>query len=186
MERSPGYQGDIVCRRNHCRLDIDVPSRVVFPMNRVSRELLMGTLSWSLQCLRLFSYSRSCTYFHSYFTHRAHLLTILTRKDYPFIFGPEQIAAQEDLKQAILNSPAIWTYPLHILWSSYTCCRYIAHRRRLPYSVNATHSIRRSNTSLDLVLSHWMTEKSILSTEARALRPLSSFGTMKMYLHQSS
>jgi hypothetical protein len=41
------------------------------------------------------------------FAHCAHALTILTRKDYPFIFGPEQIVAQEDLKQALLNSPAL-------------------------------------------------------------------------------
>ena len=41
------------------------------------------------------------------FAHRAHALTILTRKDYPFVFGPEQIAAQEDLKQALLDSPAL-------------------------------------------------------------------------------
>jgi len=41
------------------------------------------------------------------FAHQAHTLTILTRKNYPFIFGPEQIAAQEDLKQALLDSPAL-------------------------------------------------------------------------------
>jgi len=41
------------------------------------------------------------------FAHRAHALTILTRKNYPFIFGPEQIAAQEDLKQALLDSPVL-------------------------------------------------------------------------------
>jgi Integrase zinc binding domain/RNase H-like domain found in reverse transcriptase len=41
------------------------------------------------------------------FAHRAHALTILTRKNQPFIFGPEQIAAQEDLKQALLDSPAL-------------------------------------------------------------------------------
>src|SRR5216684_2296065 len=32
---------------------------------------------------------------------------ILTRKQYPFVFGPEQIIAQEDLKQALLDSPAL-------------------------------------------------------------------------------
>jgi len=32
---------------------------------------------------------------------------MLTRKNYPFVFGPEQIAAQEDLKQALLDSPAL-------------------------------------------------------------------------------
>ena len=32
---------------------------------------------------------------------------MLTRKDHPFIFGPKQLAAQEDLKQALLSSPAL-------------------------------------------------------------------------------
>ena len=41
------------------------------------------------------------------FAHRAHALVILTRKDFPFIFGPDQIAAQEDLKQALLTCPAL-------------------------------------------------------------------------------
>ena len=41
------------------------------------------------------------------FAHRAHPLTMLTRKDFPFIFGPEQIAAQDDLKAALLSSPAL-------------------------------------------------------------------------------
>jgi hypothetical protein len=41
------------------------------------------------------------------FAHRAHFLVILTRKDYPFIFGPEQITSQEDLKQALIESPAL-------------------------------------------------------------------------------
>jgi len=41
------------------------------------------------------------------FAHRAHHLNMLTRKQYPFVFGPEQIIAQEDLKQALLDSPAL-------------------------------------------------------------------------------
>ena len=41
------------------------------------------------------------------FAHRANPLTMLTRKDQPFLFGPEQIAAQDDLKQALVNSPAL-------------------------------------------------------------------------------
>lgn len=31
------------------------------------------------------------------FAHRAHALTMLTRKDFPFVFGPDQVAAQDDL-----------------------------------------------------------------------------------------
>jgi hypothetical protein len=41
------------------------------------------------------------------FAHHAHHLIKLMQKDIPFQFGPEQIAAQEDLKQAILKSPTI-------------------------------------------------------------------------------
>jgi hypothetical protein len=41
------------------------------------------------------------------FSLRAHSLIKLTRKDEPFIFGPEQIKAQEDLKTALLESLAL-------------------------------------------------------------------------------
>jgi hypothetical protein len=43
------------------------------------------------------------------FSLRAHPLIKLTRKDEPFIFSPEQIKAQEDLKTALLESPALCT-----------------------------------------------------------------------------
>lgn len=45
--------------------------------------------------------------FISQFAKRADALTRLTRKGVPFEFGKEQIAAQEDLKQAVLVCPAI-------------------------------------------------------------------------------
>jgi len=48
-----------------------------------------------------------CRLFIRNFAHRAHHLTKLTKKDFPFEFGPEQIAAQEDLKKALLASPAL-------------------------------------------------------------------------------
>ena len=41
------------------------------------------------------------------FAHLAHPLTLLTQKEAPFIFGPEQILAQEALKSALLASPAL-------------------------------------------------------------------------------
>ena len=41
------------------------------------------------------------------FAHRAHHLVKLTRKDAPFEWGPEQEAAQADLKKAVLDSPAL-------------------------------------------------------------------------------
>ena len=48
-----------------------------------------------------------CRMFIRNFAHRANLLTMLTCKNHPFIFGPEQIDVQDDLKQAIINSPAL-------------------------------------------------------------------------------
>ena len=48
-----------------------------------------------------------CRMFIRNFAHRAHHLVKLTRKDVPFEYGPQQIAAQEDLKTALLNSPTI-------------------------------------------------------------------------------
>jgi hypothetical protein len=48
-----------------------------------------------------------CRVFIKNFAHRAHHLVKLTRKDATFEYGPQQIAAQEDLKQALLTSPAL-------------------------------------------------------------------------------
>ena len=41
------------------------------------------------------------------FAHRAHHLVKLTRKDIPFEWGLQQLLAQEDLKHAVLTSPAL-------------------------------------------------------------------------------
>ena len=41
------------------------------------------------------------------YAHRAHALQRLTKKDVPFEFGDEQKAAMEDLKHALLHSPAL-------------------------------------------------------------------------------
>jgi hypothetical protein len=48
-----------------------------------------------------------CRIFIQNFAKRAVALINLTHKDVPFKFGSEYIAAQEDLKQALINSPAI-------------------------------------------------------------------------------
>src|SRR3979409_2077116 len=48
-----------------------------------------------------------CRMFIKDFAHRAHHLVKLTCKDATFEYGSEQIAAQEDLKSALLNSPAL-------------------------------------------------------------------------------
>jgi hypothetical protein len=48
-----------------------------------------------------------CRMFICNFAHRGHALVKLTWKDVSFEYNPEQIAAQEDLKQALLSSPAL-------------------------------------------------------------------------------
>ena len=48
-----------------------------------------------------------CRMFILHFAKRANPIVQLTRKGVPFHFGPEQIAAQEDLKAALLASPAL-------------------------------------------------------------------------------
>ena len=48
-----------------------------------------------------------CRIFIRNFAHRAAPLIKLTRKDVPFEFGAKEIAAQEDLKQALFDSPAL-------------------------------------------------------------------------------
>ena len=48
-----------------------------------------------------------CRMFILNFAKRANPLVNLTRKGVPFLFGPDQLAAQEDLKTALLASPAL-------------------------------------------------------------------------------
>ena len=48
-----------------------------------------------------------CRIFIRNFTQCASPLIALTRKDVPFEFGPKHIAAQEDLKTALIESPAL-------------------------------------------------------------------------------
>jgi hypothetical protein len=48
-----------------------------------------------------------CRLFIKNFAHRAHHLVKLTRKGVEWEFGPDQQAAMDDLKQALLTSPAL-------------------------------------------------------------------------------
>lgn len=48
-----------------------------------------------------------CRMFIKNFVHHAHHLIKLMHKDVPFEFSEEQVAVQEDLKQALLSSPAL-------------------------------------------------------------------------------
>ena len=48
-----------------------------------------------------------CHMFIRNFAHRANPLTMLTRKNQPFVLGPELIFAQDNLRQALIKSPAL-------------------------------------------------------------------------------
>ena len=48
-----------------------------------------------------------CRLFIRNFAHRAHHLVKLTRKGAEWEFGPKQLAAMQDLKDALINSPAL-------------------------------------------------------------------------------
>jgi hypothetical protein len=48
-----------------------------------------------------------CRLFIKNFSHRAHQLVKLTRKGAPWEFNQDQISKMEDLKQALLTSPAL-------------------------------------------------------------------------------
>jgi hypothetical protein len=49
-----------------------------------------------------------CRIFIASFAKCTNALVHLMRKDVPFEFGPVQVAAQANLKEALLNSPALW------------------------------------------------------------------------------
>ena len=49
-----------------------------------------------------------CRLFIRNFAHRAHHLVKLTRKGTEWEFGQKQIDAMNDLKDALLKSPALW------------------------------------------------------------------------------
>src|SRR5271168_1265696 len=54
-----------------------------------------------------------CRLFIANFAHRAHHLVKLTRKGAEWEFGADQLAAMEDLKQALLSSPALRPIDYH-------------------------------------------------------------------------
>jgi hypothetical protein len=63
---------------------------------------------WTLTKVKAFLGTTGvCHIFIQNFTKHATALINLTCKDVPFEFRPEHIAAQEDLKQALIHSPAI-------------------------------------------------------------------------------
>jgi len=74
-----------------------------------------------------------CRMFIRHFTHRAHHLVKLTRKDMPFEYSPDQVAVQEDLKQALLDSPALrpLDYMVYLGCISYSLSRHFVYCGRI-------------------------------------------------------
>ena len=96
-----------------CAREITVVGHVCTPEGRVLDPVKFDKIvNWG-PCADL---SKVCTFlgmvgvvqvFIRNFAHLTHPLTSLTCKDAPFIFGPEQISAQDTLKTALLSSPAL-------------------------------------------------------------------------------
>jgi hypothetical protein len=95
-----------------CVLEIFVLGHRCTPEGRLPNESRVSTIrKWgpyqSLSEVRSFLGTVGVIQiFIKNFSLRAHPLIKLTRKDEPFVFGPEQIQAQEDLKAA-LESPVL-------------------------------------------------------------------------------
>ena len=96
-----------------CAREITVVGHVYTPKGRIPDPIKVDKIvNWG-PCTNL---SEVCTFlrtvgvvrvFIKNFTRLAHPLTALTCKDAPFVFGPEQISAQDTLKAALLTSPAL-------------------------------------------------------------------------------
>ena len=94
-----------------------------------------------------------CWMFIRNFTHHAHHLVKLTRKEMPFEYGQDQIAVQEDLKQALLASPALRPWTIHLMHQSFF--PLTLHISRLAIFLgNATSIILDYAISLSLAPSH--------------------------------
>ena len=99
-----------------------------------------------------------CRLFIKNFSHCTHHLVKLTRKAAPWELGQDQISAVEDLKQALLLSPALdqLIMPLQLLLSF----QLTLHRLQLVlYYLNATWMIPNIDTMHNLVPSPLMTER---------------------------
>src|SRR5713226_9072506 len=64
-------------------------------------------------CAFLGTVSIFCIFIKNYLMH-VHVLTQLMHKNHPFVFGPEQLEVQEDLKVAIMTSPTLCPIDYHL------------------------------------------------------------------------
>ena len=83
------------------------PDRRLPDESRVEKVLNWGPCIDVLDVRAFLGTIGVCRMFIRNFAHRANPLTMLTRKNQPFVFGPEQISAQDDLRQALIESPVL-------------------------------------------------------------------------------
>ena len=87
-----------------------------------------------------------CRLFIKNFSHHAHHLVKLTRKGVSWEFRPEQLAAMEDLKQAVITSPALWpinytsSAPVILLVNT----AYIADQHAIVLCMQCTKNIKQN------------------------------------------
>ena len=120
------------------------------------------------------------------FAHQVHHLVKLTHKEATFKYGPEQIQAQEDLKQALLNSPALrpidYNTNASVILSVDTS--YIAVGYILGQCDTANNKIRQDTT---LLSDHTQrTRGTFFTTEARVIWPLSFLTSLTTVSYQPS
>jgi hypothetical protein len=93
---------EIIILEHHC----NIKGRMANP-TRIDAVNKWGPC-WTLTKVKAFLGTIGvCHIFIQNFAKHAAALINLTRKDVPFEFRPEHIAAQEDLKQALIHSPTI-------------------------------------------------------------------------------
>jgi hypothetical protein len=93
---------EITILGHHC----NIKGRMADPM-RIDAIRKWGPCRTLTKVKAFFGTIGVCCIFIQNFTHRAAALIQLTHKDVPFEFGDKQIAAQNDLKDTLLNSPAL-------------------------------------------------------------------------------
>jgi hypothetical protein len=145
------------------KLYLCVPERFVLchrctPEGRLLDESRVSTIQKWGPCQSL---SEVCTFlgmvgvvwiFIKNFSLCAHPLIKLTRKGEPFIFGQEQIQVQEDLKTALLESPAL-RHRLHLIHLCHTSHRHFLHSHwLLTMPMQCHHTIP---MLLQLILLHY-------------------------------
>src|SRR5277367_5214467 len=75
--------------------------------SRVSKIIKWGPCTDLTDVRAFLGTIRVCRLFIRNFSHRAHHLIKLTCKGTEWVFGPDQLSAMSDLKEAVLSSPAL-------------------------------------------------------------------------------